>query len=65
MIFLCECDNFNCLESINLSIKEAKGKGLLAAGGNKIMIMDNCLTGPEKTDTFVSKENGYTIYQEG
>ena len=60
MKVLCECNSFNCSKVISLSIEEAQR----AEGLKRVIIIDGCETGPESTDTLVSKEKGYSIYRE-
>lgn len=61
MKMLCECNSFDCRKTIDLSTEEAQR----AEGLHRVLIVDGCPTGPEPTDTLVSKESGYTIYTEG
>ena len=60
MKVLCECNSFSCNKVISLPLEEA----LRAEGLKRVVIVDGCETGPEPTDTLVSKEKGYMIYRE-
>ncbi len=57
---LCECNSFGCSKSIQLPIAtafEIRQKGY-------VVIVDDCPTGPDTTDTLVEKRDGYSLYQE-
>lgn len=60
MKFMCECMNAEC--RLMVVIPTAKYNSLSAKF--QVVIVDGCKHGPEPTDTFVSAEEGYTVYQE-
>ena len=57
---LCECDSFNCNKIIILSLEENRE----AHREGKLIIIDGCNKGPNPTDVFIEKKDGYTIYRE-
>ncbi|KKM07622.1 hypothetical protein LCGC14_1732080 [marine sediment metagenome] len=62
MKIFCECMSFDCKKTVEMSEKEATEFRSLR---NTVIIVDGCNIGPEPTDTFLQKKNGYTVYIEG
>lgn len=58
---LCECNSFDCDKIINLSLEENLEIHIVA---NQIIIIDGCSIGPDSTDEFVEKKDGYSLYKE-
>lgn len=58
---LCECESFNCSKSIKISYEKSME---IRKNPNAIIIIDGCIRGPNKTDTLISEEQGYSIYEE-
>lgn len=58
---LCECESFYCNKSIKIPYKINME---IRKNPNTIIIIDGCIKGPNKTDTLISEEQGYSIYEE-
>lgn len=58
---LCECNSFGCNKAITLSLEENLE---IHIEPNQIIIVDGCEKGPDQTDEFVEKKNGYSLYKE-
>ena len=61
MKVLCECNSFDCNESIDLSLEENKK---VHSDCKNIIIANSCPFGADPTDVFVKKGNGYSVYKE-
>lgn len=61
MKYICECMSPRCIMTVTLTMTRVTE---LAQMAHKVVIVDGCKHGPEPTDALVSKEDGYTIYQE-
>lgn len=57
MELLCECNNSDCNRVIEIPFDVAE---IIQATPNSVIIADGC--SPDPDDTFVSKEDGYSIY---
>jgi len=60
ILMLCECNSYYCGKTVNVSI----GTAQRIKSNDHIIIVEGCETGPEKTDIFVSKEDGYSVYRD-
>lgn len=60
MNILCECNSFNCKETIDIPFEELEK---IKASGN-IIIAKGCSYGADPTDILINKEIGYSIYKE-
>ena len=58
--FLCECNSFDCSESIQLPVAAA----LDISQHGYVVIVDGCQTAPDATVTLVEKRAGYSLYKE-
>lgn len=61
MKLLCECDWLGCSKVVYVTLAVAQK---IQAVPGQIVIVDDCMRGPEVTDTLVRKGRGYTVYQE-
>ena len=61
MLFYCECMSAECTKTIELSHEAASDY----QSKRLIIIVGNCLHGPEPTDRLVEKRANYSLYEEG